>query len=113
VDFRLLTLHCSNSSGSWFHFLCKNINQQHDNSIWIRSGYFLSSDAQRQTTLICFGASEALGERLKTVTSHGWRDILQEPFGLLPVILSDLQLQLDEQVWAVARPVRVLEQVGL
>jgi hypothetical protein len=81
--------------------------------MWIRSGYFLSSDAQHQTTLICFGASEALQEHLKTVTSHGWRDILQEPFGLLPVVLSDLHLQLDEQVWASARPVGVLERVGL
>jgi hypothetical protein len=114
VEFRLsLTLDCSDSSGSWFHFLCKNIDSQHDNFLWIRSGYFLSSGAHHQTTLICFGASTALQKRLKSVPSHGWHDTLQDPFSLLPVVLSDLHLQLDEQVWAIANPVGALERVGL
>ncbi|KIW66591.1 hypothetical protein PV04_05909 [Phialophora macrospora] len=95
---------------TWLHFLCKAIEPKHDNILWLRSGYFLSRDAQSRTTLICFGASEMLERRFNSLPSENWRDALDDPFGLLTVVLSDLHLQLDEQLWALNTSVGSVEQ---
>jgi hypothetical protein len=91
--------------------LCKAIEPKHDNILWLRSGYFLSRDAQSKTTLICFGASDMLEKRFNSLPSENWRDALDDPFGLLTVVLSDLHLQLDEQLWALNTSVGTVEQV--
>jgi hypothetical protein len=87
------------------------IEPKHDNILWRRSGYFLSRDAQQRATLICFGASASLEQRLNALPIESWQEIFEDPFNLLAVILSDLHLQLDEELWALNSSVGGVEHV--
>ncbi|OCT51078.1 hypothetical protein CLCR_08440 [Cladophialophora carrionii] len=95
---------------TWLHFLCKAIEVKHDNIVWLRSGYFLTRDAQSRTTLICFGASALLEKRFNSLPPENWKDAVDDPFRLLTVVLSDLHFQLDEQLWALNTPVGAVEE---
>ncbi|KAJ9606941.1 hypothetical protein H2200_008952 [Cladophialophora chaetospira] len=94
---------------TWLHFLCKAIEPKHDNILWLRSGYFLSRDAQQKTTLICFGASNMLEKRFLSLPGENWQAATEDPFSLLAVVLSDLHLQLDEQLWTLNTSVGTVE----
>ena len=63
--------------------------------------------------MICFGASSSLKHRFRAIPRQAWRGMLSDPYSLFAVILSDLHLQMDSQVWAVAEPIRELENVRL
>ena len=83
----------------WLHFLCKAIVSRPDAPTWHRSGYFLEHNTTG-TTLVCFGASKALVTRFQQLPAAGWASIHADPLALLAIVLADLQLVIDEQVWA-------------
>ncbi|KIW19460.1 hypothetical protein PV08_00032 [Exophiala spinifera] len=88
---------------SWFHFLCKAIEPKHDNILWLRSAYFLRRDEHGLLTLICFGASNPLVQRLESLPKSVWDIVLTNPFNLFNTILADLHRQVDEQLWTLNR----------
>ena len=125
--------------GSWLHFLCKNINTQSDahgdmrvvdprlnganlsqaDWSWIRAGFFLQwhpVNSLNQTscvTLICFGASAALEQRFERLLSKPlWDKVLQDPYILFAIVLDELSLQMDAQVWNVSRVFGLIERVS-
>lgn len=85
---------------SWLHFLCKAIVHRPDAPTWHRGGYFLSRSVDNGLNLVCFGARRVLVERLQGLPLSAWLDIKHDPLALIAIVLSDIQLTLDEQVWA-------------
>ncbi|GFF58026.1 hypothetical protein IFM62136_03646 [Aspergillus lentulus] len=119
---------------AWFHYLCKNITVardahgkawisdprpgapqlKHGDWTWIRSGYFLrwavDSKQDPEVTLICFGASISLKERLQQIPSSSISNsVVRDPYSLFAIILEELSLQMDNTVWDVLDVFRHIE----
>lgn len=85
----------------WLHFLCKAIVSRPDAPTWHRAGFFLAhDDTTSSTNLVCFGASKALITRFQQLPFTAWALVRSDPIALLAIVLADLQLTIDEQVWA-------------
>lgn len=119
--------------GAWFHFMCKNLEIQADafgnpsvagnrsqaDWQWIKSGFFLkwgpvnSVTRKPSVTCICFAASAALEQRFQMLLSKPHCDqILKDPYVVFGVILEQLFVQMDSQVWNVLSVFRQIEQVS-
>ncbi|KAA8651688.1 uncharacterized protein ATNIH1004_000584 [Aspergillus tanneri] len=119
---------------AWFHYLCKNITitrdalgrawisdprpgapqLQHGDSTWIRSGYFLrwavGSNRDPEVTLLCFGASLSLEERLQQIPPQSISSsVIHDTYSLFAIILEELSLQMDNTVWDVMDVFRHIE----
>jgi len=78
---------------------------------WIRAAFFLRVEGpkidianpnltNKPTTLLCFGASEALVQRFSKLQNRvEWREALDDPHVLLDIVLDELYLQLDGIAW--------------
>lgn len=84
----------------WLHFLCKAIATRPDAPTWHRAGFFLTHDDIGSTHLVCFGASKALVARFQQLPITAWALVCSDPIALLAIVLADLQLTIDEQVWS-------------
>ena len=63
-------------------------------------------------TLICFGASAALEQRFESLSSNPqWEKVLQDPYILYAIVLDELFLQMDRQVWTVSEVFGKVERV--
>lgn len=92
---------------------------------WIRAAFFLKvegpkiditnpSSRIKPTTLLCFGASEALVERLKKLQNRtDWKEVLEDPYVLLDIVLDELYLQLDGVSWNLNEVYGNMERVRL
>jgi hypothetical protein len=114
----------SGGSCSWFHFLCKNIDirinqgggtwEVHNRQAELmsqeslpqadysyhRSGFFLRSKPKESVTLVCFGATPKVCDRLKAFANAGcWEDVLAEPHCLFDMVLEGLFQEVDATVW--------------
>ena len=96
---------------TWFHFLCKAITTHHETPLWLRAGFYLRRTSNNETSLVCFGASENLRQRITALLGWAWKEVDAEPLCLLSLILADPQAILDEQVWAVNDSVGSFEYV--
>ncbi|KAJ5760679.1 hypothetical protein N7520_007835 [Penicillium odoratum] len=134
ISFRPLVADVHFYIGAWFHYLCKNVTVAHDfhgkaaisdprpgamrlehgDSTWIRSGYFirwkLNLNHDPEVTLLCFGASHCLKERLQQIpTSSIPNSLALDPYSLFAIILEELSLQMDNTVWDVMDVFRDIE----
>ena len=78
---------------------------------WIRAAFFLRVEGpkiditnpnltNKPTTLLCFGASEALKERFTNLQNRiEWKEALEDPHVLVDIVLDELYLQLDGISW--------------
>jgi hypothetical protein len=132
----ILIRNCYLSQGAWFHYLCKNITVtrdahgnawisdprpgapqlKHGDWTWIRCGYLLrwavDSNHEPEVTLICFGASISLKERLQQIPSSSISNsVVRDPYSLFAIILGELSLQMDNTVWDVLDVFRHIELV--
>ena len=91
---------------------------QSDNG-WNRAGFFLTwkqaldASVVTELTLICFGAPLSLIERFENMRlSKGRNSTLQDPYGVLLVVLNDLFLQIDNTLWDLSFVYRSQEVVS-
>jgi hypothetical protein len=101
---------------SWFHYLCKAVEPQHDISYrWYKAGYFLRKHGVKQgggVTLVIFGPLPPVEERLQDFMDKPcWQDVLIEPFALFQLILEGLFLLTDKSVWGMVDIIDKLEHV--
>lgn len=126
-----------NGSSTWFHFLCKNIDirqagdgtpevdnraakmgyhlstlPQADYS-WHRVGFFLRADADGSTTLVCFGSTPRVRQRLtEFINAKAWEHVATDPYVLFDLILDGLYFEIDDTVWKMNTVFGPLEHVS-
>ncbi|CAM1509922.1 Fc.00g002570.m01.CDS01 [Cosmosporella sp. VM-42] len=113
-----------NGSSTWFHFLCKNIDIRQDGDSapevdnraakmryhvstlpqadysWHRAGFFLRVESDGSATLVCFGASSKVRQRIaEFVNAKVWEHVAIDPYILFDLLLDGLYLEVDETVW--------------
>jgi len=65
-----------------------------------RSGFFLRFAPGDSVTLVCFGATPRVTDRLHAFINGGrWEDALAEPHVLFDIVLDGLFLEVDATVW--------------
>ncbi|KAH7160583.1 hypothetical protein B0J13DRAFT_644396 [Dactylonectria estremocensis] len=113
----------SGQAGSchWFHFLCKNIDirqkgtsapevgnltaapgypidslPQADYS-WNRAGFFLRVDPEWCVTLVCFGATPGVMDRLNEfIAAKAWGNVTDDPYILFDLVFEGLYYDVDD-----------------
>jgi hypothetical protein len=118
--------------------LCKNVNSESDvngklhivdprkdvfvqsqsEGTWIKQAFYLcwgtNHGGHMNTTLICFGGHRELEKRFESLQFHpAWEECIKSPLTLFAILLEELFLILDNQVWTVASVVRDIEWVGI
>ncbi|KAK7431150.1 hypothetical protein QQZ08_002190 [Neonectria magnoliae] len=127
-----------NGSCSWFHFLCKNIDirqegvsapevdnraaamgyhvstlPQADYS-WHRTGFFLRVDPHGDVTLVCFGATPRVRDRLSEfVAAKAWEHVAIDPYILFDMVFEGLYYEVDDTVWKMNKVFGPLEHLIL
>ena len=99
----------------------QSVGQQTSPASWHASDYFLhvrqspDGDKKQQCiTLLCFGASEPLFKRFKSLlTNSGWRDVLREPYLLYDIIYDEHYNAVDMLAWKLANMFRTIESATL
>lgn len=91
---------------------------EQSDSTWLRSGYFMrwAVDQSRdsQVTLLCFGASHYLKERLQRIPLSSIPDsVALDPYSLFAIIAEELSIQMDNTVWDLMSVFRQIESVFL
>lgn len=80
---------------------------------WVRSGYFLRTCENGFTTLVCFGVTPKVRERLEVFLQGGSiSDAIAEPYILLDLILDGLWREVDQCVWNMNEILGPLEHVS-
>jgi hypothetical protein len=90
-------------------------NFPHADHSWLRSGFFLRTEpGGRSTTLVCFGATPYVRERLeKWIESGAWDEVTGEPLALLDLVMDGLFREVDNAVWKMADVFGPMEYVSL
>lgn len=97
---------------AWFHYLCKMIRRD-INYDWYKYGFFLRQDPEGHVTLVCFGTSPAVKNRLQDFINAGaWAAVEHEPLVLFDLVLDGLYTEVDMTVWELLDDIRRLERVG-
>lgn len=101
-----------NGFAVWFHYLCKAIELEARHR-WYKSAFFLRKDQRGNVTLICFGPTRTVRQRLEQCLQGGhWTDIQAEPMALFDLVLDGLFAELDQTVWDLVDVIRGLERVS-
>jgi hypothetical protein len=105
-------------------FRSKKEDQSQADYSWIRAGFFLKSEILDATspqvqsqdsmvTLICFGASQELVQRLSKLSRNpAWKEAIEDPYVLYTIILDELYLQLDGMAWRLNEVFGSMEKVS-
>lgn len=81
---------------------------------YVRSGFFLRTEASGESTLVCFGAPLTVRTRIEQfLDARAWGDVAVEPYVLLDLVLDGLYREIDENVWNIADVLGPLEHVTL
>ena len=125
---------------TWLHFVCKHIQvkrgengleivhegnnnsrgkqdfrkRKQANFNWIRSGYVLreSPSNPKSVTLFCFGATESLLDKVKSLANFELDRAIDDPYILLQMVMEDLCWFVDERVWMVGEVFGDIEEVS-
>ena len=104
-------------------FQSKKEDQSQADYSWIRAAFFLKSETTDASspkvktqggmvTLLCFGASDALVQRLsKLLQRSSWTDLIEDPYLLYTIVLDELYLQLDGMAWRLNEVFGSMEKV--
>lgn len=72
----------------------------------------MDSNHDPEVTLLCFGSSHYLKERLQRIPpSSISKSVALDPYSLFAIILEELSLQMDNTVWDVMGVFRDIELV--
>ena len=94
---------------AWFHYLCQSVQRNG----WHKYGFFLRQDHHGDVTLVCFGASPAVKERLQAfLDAKAWADVRTEPLALFDLVLGGLFVEFDAIVWNLLDIIGGLESVS-
>jgi hypothetical protein len=93
-------------------------SQSHSDQSWIQGGFFLKwfplsqGDTNSSVTLVCFGPSHSLVNRFLRLAAHdGWRDAVDDPYGLFVIVLNELFLNTSGILWRLSDVFRSFEMV--
>jgi hypothetical protein len=91
------------------------VNLPHEDHSWLRSGFFLRMEpGGRSTTLVCFGATPYVRERLENwIESGAWDEVMREPLALLDLVMDGLFQEVDNTVWKMVDVFGPMEYVSL
>jgi len=130
----------TNALFTWFHFACKDIHlaktddglhithfgennsrgdvafrkRKQANFNWIRSGFVLKVEPSdpKHITLLCFGAPSYILQRFRNMEDSRFAKMLEDPFGLLEVVMEELCWFVDERAWMVSDVFGNIEEVS-
>lgn len=126
-------------TSTWFHFLCKNIDIKQDGRnapevdnraategyhapptlpqadySYYRSGFFLRANLDGNVTLVCFGPTPKVQQRLREfISNQAYGDVPLEPYILFDLLLDGLHLDVDSTVWKMNHVFGSLEHVSV
>lgn len=99
---------------AWFHYLCKAVEPalaaRHR---WYKSAFFLRKDQHGNVTLVLFGPTPGVRERLdQFIAAKSWHDVEAEPLALFDLVLDGLFREIDATVWKLLHEISGLENVS-
>ena len=90
---------------------------------WHRAGFFLRVDNGGSVTLVCFGATNRIRQRIgEFVAAKAWGDVKVDAYVLFDLLFDALYFEVDDTVWKmntvfgplehVSSPLLLLEQLA-
>ncbi|KAH6623590.1 hypothetical protein F5144DRAFT_496380 [Chaetomium tenue] len=82
---------------AWFHYLCKAVGPAPAARYsWYKSAFFLRKDQHGNVTLVLFGPTPGVRERLdQFIEAQSWHDVEAEPLALFDLVLDGLFREID------------------